>query len=141
MRVLTAVLLSVLLMLQGSQAMPGARSYHGDKLVFGGGGGFAGIVVSYVLYGDGELYRQAPGKGQQDVFLKKISTAKRKKLFAKANAIYRSTAPFQHPGNMTDFLEIDKIRKESKKYSWGEPGYQPPADLKELHNLLMALIQ
>jgi hypothetical protein len=116
-----------------------AASYRGDKLIFGGGGGFTGVVVSYVLYGNGKLYRQAAVKGQPEVFLKKINTATRKKLFAKADAIYRATAASQHPGNMTDFLEIDKSRKESKKYSWGEAGYQPPADLKELYNLLMAL--
>jgi hypothetical protein len=40
---------------------------------------------------------------------------------------------------MTDYLEVNKSKKQSKKYSWGEAGYTPPADIKELHKLLMAL--
>ena len=75
--------------LLAKESMLVANAYNGDKIVFGGGGGFTGLIVSYVLYSNGELYRQAPAAGQKDVFLKKISTPKRKKLFAKAKAIYK----------------------------------------------------
>lgn len=134
-------LLLIFFIIFSASAMPVANPYNGDKIVFGGGGGFTGITVSYVLYSNGELYQQASSSGQKDVFLKKIGLKQRKKLFAKANAIYKNYSAFERPGNMTDYLEVAKSKKKAKKYSWGEAGYSPPADIKELHNLLIALIK
>lgn len=118
-------------------ALPYANPYHGDKIAFGTSGGFAGITQEYVLYSSGELYsRSLSGK---EVFIKKISTAQRKKIFAKARKIYTAQLSFNQPGNMTEFVELSRSQKTSKKYSWGEAGAMPPEDVKELFNLLISL--
>jgi len=106
----------------------GQESY----LLVGSGGGVAGTATVYKITRDGKVLK---GKGLDEIAyteeakLKKCTT---KKYFKKAKAVLKSTAKFNHPGNLYSSLTLYNEGNEGKM-TWGDAAHPAPEDAKKLY--------
>ncbi len=115
--------------------------YTPDKLptkqvVFGDGGGFAGIETSYILLENGQLFRQVGTEGKYQE-LRGIKPKEAKVFFDKVASLQLYKMDIEKPGNLYYFLqEINEVI--DSRVTWGAGDYLPPhsiistyKDLKE----------
>lgn len=112
-------------------------SYKGEKVIFGSGGGFTGLVTTYTLLADGRLFKQ---NSMGDTALTEV--LRMPKATAKALMKEKASLPtshFQQPGNMYSFLEWTQ-ENETHRVTWGAPQGTPPAEVVALYRSLMEKI-
>ena len=116
--------------------------YTPDKLpirqiVFGGGGGFAGIETSYTLLENGQIFKQV---GMEGSFaeLKPIKPKAAKALFDKVNSLQLFKLDIDKPGNMYYFLRQVTDHLDSR-VNWGAGDYMPPQSLVSVYKELKDL--
>ncbi len=116
--------------------------YTSDKLpirqiVFGDGGGFAGIETSFTLLENGQLFKQVGVEGAL-VELKAVKAREAKMLFDKVNSLQLFKLDIQKPGNMYFFLRQITDNLDSR-VTWGAGDYFPPQSLVSTYKELKAL--
>ncbi len=111
------------------------------QIVFGDGGGFAGIETSYTLLENGQLFKQ---DGLEGVYteLKAIKGKEAKVLFDKVNSLQLFKLDIEKPGNMYYFLRQVTDHLDSR-VTWGAGDYMPPQGLVSVYRELreMAKVQ
>ena len=108
-----------------------------ETIRFGNGGGFTGILTTYILSPDGKLTRSNdPTSGQDISLLKTIDKKLTKRFYAKANKIKDYT--FNSPDNLYFFLEI-QTKEKNNKIVWGFDKSKVDAKAISLYNELTAL--
>lgn len=112
-------------------------SYEKNQVIFGNGGGFTGKWTYYYLLENGELYKN---NGFEKTYkqLKKIDRKKVKEIFNKITEIDFENIKFNHPSNMTYFIEF-KNKDKAHRVSWGNVLNPPPIKIKELEQLLNSI--
>lgn len=141
MKIFSYIALLFLATLLGSQcknARYTPESLPEDRLLFGEGGGFAGIETTYTLLENGQLFKfdsKAPGP------MEVAGTKKRaaNKLFEKAESLGLLTLDFKHPGNMYRFIEFQDDGKKSRVV-WGEKDHPVDPNIAELYEQLMQIV-
>ena len=116
--------------------------YTPDKLpvrqvVFGDGGGFAGIETSFTLLENGQIFRQIGVEGEL-VGLKAIKSKEAKILFDKVNSLQLFKLDIEKPGNMYYYLRQVTDHLDSR-VTWGAGDYLPPQGLVSIYKELKAL--
>lgn len=96
--------------------------YTPDKLpirqiVFGDGGGFAGIETSYTLLENGQIFKQVGVEGPMQG-LKSIKPKEAKALFDKVNSLQLFKLDMDKPGNMYYYLRQVTDHLDSR-VTWG----------------------
>ena len=121
-----------------------ATKYTPDKLpahqlIFGDGGGFAGIETSYTLLDNGQVFKQT---GMSGAFqeLKPIHRKQAKAFFEKANALHLYKLDIDKPGNLYYFIREITAQLDSK-VTWGAGDYLPPQSLVFLYKDLATLVR
>ena len=103
--------------------------YTPDKLptkqvVFGDGGGFAGIETSYILLENGQLFKHIGVEGKYQE-LKGIKPKEAKVFFDKIASLQLYKMDIEKPGNLYYFLqEINDVI--DSRVTWGSGDYLPP---------------
>ncbi len=116
--------------------------YTSDKfpdhqLIFGKGGGFAGVETSFILLENGQIFRQVGTEGSYEE-LKPIRKKEAKAFFSKLSSLQLYKLDIEKPGNLYYFLQEITSSLDSR-VTWGSGDYLPPQALmslyKELHTL------
>ncbi|MEI6765787.1 MAG: hypothetical protein WCM76_09110 [Bacteroidota bacterium] len=105
--------------------------YTNHSITLGRGGGFIGKYDSYTLKGNGEVFStNAASAGSAPVSLsKKLDKKTVADLFSKAAALQFPNPEFNHPGNMTYYIEYFD-GKQTHTIKWGDFNLQPPISFK-----------
>lgn len=118
-----------------------ATDLPADRLQFGSGGGFTGMITEYALLKNGQLFtrtgRAGSGEWQE---LDKVNRSEAKALFQtwQENELFREN--IQQPGNLYYFIDM---KKDSLAYrqTWGAGDYTPHEDLKSFFSQAMELVK
>ena len=116
--------------------------YTPDKLptkqiVFGDGGGFAGIETSYTLLENGQLFRQVDVEGPFQE-LKPIKPQEAKVFFDKVASLQLYKMDIEKPGNLYYFLREVNENIDSR-VTWGAGDYLPPRAVVSTYRTLKEL--
>ena len=106
-----------------------------DKIAFGKGGGFTGKYNDYLLDKDGTLFKKDPAKNSW-VKLKKIAGKELKELSQTVADEKIISLNFNHPYNMSSYIEI---RKDTiiNRIIWGDAKNPPPQGVAVIFDQLM----
>lgn len=107
------------------------------QIIFGDGGGFAGIETSYTLLENGQLFRTTDKvKGQEELeHIKKKSAID---FFEKLDALRLHKLDIEHPGNLYYFLRFTNEELDHK-IIWGAGDYNIRKDIIDFYKSLKAL--
>ena len=107
------------------------------QIVFGDGGGFAGIETAYTLLENGQLFKQVGVEGAY-VELKAIKSKQAKELFDKVNSLQLFKLDIDKPGNMYYFLRQVTDHLDSR-VTWGAGDYMSPPGLVNVYRELKSI--
>jgi hypothetical protein len=113
--------------------------YSADKLpvrqlIFGDGGGFAGIETSYVLLENGQVFKKT-GVGGAFEELASVKTNDARAFFEKLAALQLYKLDMDKPGNLYYFLQ-DVNKQTDSRVVWGAGDYTPPQAIVGLYKEL-----
>jgi hypothetical protein len=105
--------------------------YTNHSITLGRGGGFTGKYDAYSLKGNGEVFSiNAASAGSSPVSLsKKLDKKTVADVFRKAAALSFPNPEFNHPGNMTSYIEYFD-GKQTHSIKWGDFKIHPPDSFK-----------
>ena len=109
-----------------------------QRLVFGKGGGFAGIETSYTLLDNGQLFKSI-STDTSFTELKKIAKSEAKGLFTTLETIAFDSIQLNNPGNLYQFIESNTVGKTHKVVWNAEDSANTPEALKNFYKNLMEL--
>ena len=109
------------------------------QLIFGNGGGFAGIETSYLLLENGQVFKRV-GINNSYAELLPIKGKKTKELYSKLNAVQLYKLDVDKPGNLYYFLQQVTENTDSRA-TWGAGDYLPPQNLVSIYRELYALVK
>ena len=134
-KILPIIVLSFLLFTQCKVVKYSADNLPTKQIVFGEGGGFAGIETSYTLLVNGQLFKQVGAEGAFQE-LKSIKQKEAKVFFEKVASLQLYKMDIEKPGNLYYFLREVNETIDSR-VTWGAGDYLPPRSLvstyKDLH--------
>ena len=105
-----------------------------DRLLFGEGGGFAGIETTYTLLENGQVFKfdsKAPAPVEIGGTKKKAAN----RLFETAESLGLLTLEFKHPGNIYQFIEFQDDGKKSRVV-WGDKEHPVDPKIADLYQQL-----
>lgn len=111
--------------------------FPSQQLIWGSGGGFAGIETSFYLLPNGQIFRR---QGIAKPFEELVSIKKKKAgaYFEKAASLQLFKQDIDKPGNLYYFVQEITNATDSRAI-WGSGDYLPPQGLlalyRELHDL------
>lgn len=116
------------------------ESYKGKKLIIGNSGGATGAILTWYILDNGKIYVT---KSIQDEpkELKKLPKSTTNSLFEKAQALELSKDEFNHPGNMTYFIEFVSPPAPSNKIKWGDNAFNVPEKYLNFYKETLSIIQ
>ena len=103
-------------------------------IAFGSGGGITGKVNVYRVSSFGKLYNDIAGGSSSEVKTH-LTNKTLKNIFALADSLQKSTAPFSNPGNIYYFVSL-KNNIENPDYTWGQIDFIVPEPISRLYHLL-----
>ncbi|MEZ4773390.1 MAG: hypothetical protein R3D00_09415 [Bacteroidia bacterium] len=112
------------------------ETYPDAQIIFGSGGGFTGMVSTYVLLEDGRIYDKAPTSDSFSL-LKKGKKKMAKALFAQLNEMKMAETTVDAPGNLYYFIEMKGPDPETYRLVWGDQAAEVPDTLLSLYRSLM----
>ncbi len=112
------------------------EEYKGDRLVFGSGGGFTGMVKEYSVLPNGQLFKEYGGSLIEE---EKLKRRKIKKLFKKAEKMGLLEMKYNKPGNMYYFIKYKK-GEDMVELVWGREQQLLNPSLDSLFSEFMQLL-
>lgn len=112
-------------------------TYPGVKIYFGYGGGFTGLVYTYVLLENGDLYQKKPYTDTEFEFLTK-TPEQADSIFKNYSFLGIDTLQLSEPGNTYNYITVITPDKE-KKLVWSK-SLTVPGILKSFYRQLVGLI-
>jgi len=103
--------------------------------MFGRGGGVTGKYDDYFLGKNGNVYKKDPAL-KTFTKIKSLSSKQTKAIFKEVDDNKLFELAFNHPYNMSSYIEIVKD-SVSNRIVWGNASNPPPAAVMELFNKLM----
>jgi hypothetical protein len=113
--------------------------YRGKQIVIGSGGGATGQTTTWMILDNGQVFKQLAPEGIPDR-VRTLGKQKAAGLFELVEGLNPETEPFNHPGNLTHFIGINKAGKTSL-IKWGEPNVAVPEKYTNTYNRVMSVIQ
>ena len=114
-------------------------NYKSAQLKFGSRGGVTGVFKEFTLLENGQLFLSR-GVGKEVKELTRRNRGETNRIFRTAAELSLGTLKFSHPGNVTSYLVL-KNPKKTNEISWGDPGFPPPAGIKEFYDHLLVVVQ
>ncbi len=115
-----------------------ANNATSEKLIFGSGGGFTGIYMSFEIYKDGRVFNILPDNSQSKV--NKLRKKQTREMFSQAGNLKVNHPAFSHPGNMTYFIKY-KFAGDSTEYKWGDSNFSVPNEIKDFYTKLNTIVK
>jgi hypothetical protein len=115
-------------------------TYKGKKIVLGTEGGVVAMRNETIILYSGQVYYHNTVINEYK-FLKTLNSKQQKKVFKLIRNPKLPHKDFQHPGNMSTFLEYYQNNKLKKSYTWGEPGVEVPPALDKTYSEIINIIK
>ncbi len=128
---------SLICILLSSCGIFSSRQIFFDKIVFGKGGGFTGKYDEYFLNKNGGLYKKDQSTNSFTL-LKELSHKETKNIFKEVESNKLFEIEFNHPYNITCYMEIEK-GTVSNRIVWGDAKNPPPSPVAIVFDKLMSL--
>ncbi|MEZ4824793.1 MAG: hypothetical protein R3C61_00650 [Bacteroidia bacterium] len=112
------------------------ENYPDARIVFGSGGGFTGMVSTYVLLEDGRIFDKAP-TSESFSLLKKGKKSTAKALFLRIAEISQTNEPINIPGNIYYFIEWHSPEGEPYRLTWGDMRNPAPEAVTAFYQTLL----
>lgn len=114
-------------------------SYPGEQIILGSGGGATGIINTWYVYDNGQIFQQEGVSGELK-YIKKLNKNSTKEAIKSVMALELDKQNFNHPGNMTKFISF---RRPGITYTvkWGDPAFNAPEQYNDVYKKIMGLIQ
>ena len=109
-----------------------------ERLVFGSGGGFAGIETSYILVGSGQLWKQQ-GVGAPMIEVRGPSSTEAKTLIKAARYLVYGEVALNPTGNTYSFMEYTTSERSSRITWTGDLPAVDPALAQLVHDLFILI--
>lgn len=90
-----------------------------EKIIFGSGGGFTGLVTSYTLNSNGSLISESSKETIKTLNLKKVKEVNKKITYSNV-----SNLAFNNPGNFYYFIEVQEKGK-TNRVTWSDEKKAP----------------
>jgi hypothetical protein len=135
-KILPIIIFSLLLFTQCKVVKYTPDKLPTKQLIFGDGGGFAGIETSYILLENGQLFKQVGVDGPYQE-LKSIKPKEAKPFFEKVASLQLYKMDIEHPGNLYYFMREVNEAIDSR-VTWGAGDYLPPTALVSTYKDLQA---
>lgn len=133
---LALMAISLLFSCKASKALP--HEYSKEQILFGDGGGFSGLLNTYVLLQDARLFQQVSDSTFQS--MGKIDRSICKQIFQQTDNLRLDTLDFDFPGNLYYFYGTRKETEESQ-IVWGGAQANPPKEIVDLRAQLMEQVE
>lgn len=133
-------LLSIVSQLQPILAQDKLDSYPDSVIYFGRGGGFIGLVNTYALLQNGDLYKKKSFNDKEWEYISKTDSSETKSIFANYSFLGIQTMQLSEPGNTYSFISMMHKNAEIKKLVWSK-SIPLPGNLRAFYDQLMKLIQ
>ena len=142
MKISTFLLLAFMAALLGAQCKSTRytpENLPDDRLLFGEGGGFAGLETTYLLLENGQIFR-SDSKAPAWVEMSQIRKKTANDLFESAESLGLLTLAFKHPGTVYQFIEFQDDGK-TNRVTWGDKGQSVTPQIAVLYQQLMQTVQ
>lgn len=109
-----------------------------DQIVFGNGGGFTGMVTTYVLQQNGQLFQESMDTTFDELAI--IPKKECKLLFEQYRNLKVDTLELNNPGNMYRFLKLSNV--DTTYHSvWGDGMVFPPDTVQAFYQSLLDMVR
>jgi hypothetical protein len=108
------------------------------RLIFGSGGGFTGIYISYEFHEDGRVFSLLTDSTQ--TLVKKLRKKQTQNIFEEASRLAMAQPALNHPGNITWFIKYQSA-EGSTEYKWGDTNVTVPGEIKDFYSQLNAIVK
>ena len=109
-----------------------------SRILFGNGGGFAGIENTYYLLENGQVFAQK-GASHELNALKNAKKKAAQEAFATCDALHLDAMTLNMPGNTYSFIERRTSDGKSHRITWGNTA--PSAEILAFHTSLCEMIK
>ncbi len=108
------------------------------QLIFGNGGGFAGIETSFTVLENGQIFKRV---GRDSAYVELVALPKKeaKLLFEKLTSLQLYKLDVNKPGNLYYFVQEINETIDSRA-TWGAGDYLPPQSLVSIYKELAAFV-
>lgn len=134
---MTCVLFTLLLGCNTTKHTP--ETYQSPQLMFGSGGGFSGIEMTYSLFENGQMFVQKGVQAAQEA-MGKVETNTCKQLFSNYDVLKLADYNFDQPGNAYYFVGF-KNGNDIHKITWGAGNQDVSNNVKIFYQLLNRLVK
>lgn len=113
--------------------------YPDGQIIFGSGGGFAGLYHHYYVFENGQIFKNS----SDNAAYQKVKTIKKsqvKQLFNNYETFGLEQISLNDPGNLTYYLHFKKDAID-KKLTWGGNNEEVPNNVKTTYQILNNLIK
>ena len=108
---------------------------HQYKIAVGKGGGFTGVYEEFILREDGKVFKR-DFNYDREVFTKDLGEVDHQYFWGKKDELGLEGFEFNHPGNITTYIELRQGTISLNKISWGANSYYPPDEFIKFHKEL-----
>ena len=115
------------------------KSFEGDKIIFGNGGGFTGAVTSYTLLGNGQLFVNESLSGDQWVEQNRLNRKVVQSIFEDAKALKLADRDHNFPGNTYKFIRT-QLQDGEQYVGWGASDHPISKDIEAYYFKLMDVV-
>ena len=134
------LLLSIALFLQNCKSTTYTPDdYPEGQIIFGSGGGFAGLYNHYYVFENGQIFKNS----SDDANYQKVKSVKKsqvKQLFNNYETLGLSQISLDDPGNMTYYIHFKK-GEINKKFTWGGNHEEIPGGIETIYQILNNMIK
>lgn len=111
-------------------------TYPDSQIIFGSGGGFTGMVSTYVLLEDGRIFDKAPAS-ESFTLLKKGEKKAARACFEQLSKMKMAEMVLDYPGNLYYFIELKAPETAPYRLTWGDMNTAIPDEVSALYQALM----
>jgi hypothetical protein len=115
-------------------------NYKGKKVIVGTEGGVVSMRNETIILYSGQVFYHNSVINEYK-YLKTLPAKKTKQVFKLIKSPRLPHKQFNHPGNMSTFLEYYKRQKLVKSYIWGEPGIDVPPALDKTYSEIINILK
>ncbi|MCB0402505.1 MAG: hypothetical protein KDD41_10510 [Flavobacteriales bacterium] len=102
------------------------------RYAFGKGGGFTGDYNEFILGEDGKVFKY-DFKYNREVYYKDLSKEDLTYFMEKIDKLGLEGIDINHPGNISNYIEVRIGTTSMNKIVWGDHQYYAPKELTDLH--------
>ncbi len=116
-----------------------ADNMPASQIIFGNGGGFAGVVNSYYLLENGQIFFQK-GVSHELTAQKNVKKKVAQTAFTACDALHLDTIKLNEPGNTYSFIERKTADGKSYRITWAND-QKVSTEIRDMYTMLTNMVK